>query len=206
MATATTTPKQKAYRTKLITLVHVAKRDMALDEDTYRAILMAQGGGNSLSAMAIDNINKVLTYMKAQGFKLRKSQADRKQADSTDAKKIRALWLFLHELGAVNDPSEAALLTFVRRIGKVDSLEWLTGRKVDAVIESQKKWAMRFLPAAVEALKAESLQRRAKGLLSPAQSDSAAHAFKRLEAGEGFDIHWEAWQNLRHAVGRPYPA
>ena len=179
---------------------------MALDEDTYRAILMAQGGGNSLSAMAIDNINKVLAYMKAQGFKLRKSQADRKQADSTDAKKIRALWLFLHELGAVNDPSKTALLTFVRRIGKVDSLEWLTGRKVDAVIESQKKWAMRFLPAAVEALKAESLQRRAKGLLSPAQSDSAAHAFKRLEAGEGFDIHWEAWQNLRHAVGRPYPA
>ncbi|MCD2164687.1 gp16 family protein [Comamonas koreensis] len=206
MATATTTPKQKAYRTTLITLVHVAKRDMALDEDTYRAILMAQGGGDSLSAMPIDNINKVLTYMKAQGFKLRKSKTDRKQADSTDAKKMRALWLFLHELGAVDDPSEAALLAYVRRIGKVDSLEWLKGRKVDAVIESQKKWAMRFLPAAVEALKAETLQRRAKGLLSPVQLGSAEHAFKRLAAGEGFDIQWEAWQNLRHAVGRSYPA
>lgn len=61
MATATTTPKQKAYRNKLITLVHVAKRDMALDEEAYRAILVAQGGGDSLSAMSIENINKVLT-------------------------------------------------------------------------------------------------------------------------------------------------
>lgn len=206
MATATTTPKQKAYRSKLITLVHVAKRDLALDEEVYRAILVGQGGGESLSAMPIDGINKVLTYMKAQGFKLRKPKTDRKQADSPEAVKMRALWLFLHELGAVNDPSEAALLAYVRRIGKVDSIEWLKGNKVEAVIESQKKWAMRFLPTAVSALKAEALQRREKGLLSPEQLEIAAHAFMRFWAGSGFDIQLEVWENLRHAVGRPYPA
>lgn len=204
MATATT-PKPKTPRSRLITLVHVAKRDMALDEEAYRAILVAQGGGDSLSAMPMDRIKKVLDYMKAQGFKVRKAAADRKQADTPNAKKMRALWLFLHELGAVKNPSESALLAYVRRIGKVDSIEWLPGHKVEAVIESQKKWAMRFLPGAVEALKVEALQRRANGLLSPAQLDAAAHAFRRFWDGDGFDIQWEVWENLRTSVGRPFP-
>lgn len=206
MATAAITPKQKTYRNKLITLVHVAKRDMALDEEAYRAILVAQGGGDSLSAMTIESINKVLTYMKAQGFRLRKTKTDRKQAVGPDAKKIRALWLFLHELGAVKDPSEAALLAYVRRMGKVDAIEWLPGHKIEIVIESLKKWAMRYLPQAVTTLKAQALQMRENGLLSPEQLNAGAHAFKRFWEGDGFDIQLEVWENLRIAIGRPFPA
>ena len=201
-----TTRTQKEYRNRLIKLIQVARRDLNLDEPNYRAILFAQGGDESLAALPIDAMQKVLDYLKAQGFKVRKTRTDRKQATGIDASKVRALWLFLHELGAVRDPSEAALTAYVKRMVKVDDVQWMrSGRRVETVIESQKKWAMRYLPAAVATLKEEVRERYHKGLLSEEQTGCAARGFERSTQGEGFDVQWEAWENLRTAAGRPFP-
>ena len=201
-----TTRTQKEYRNRLIKLIQVARRDLNLDEPNYRAILFAQGGNESLAALPIDAMQKVLDYLKAQGFKVRKTRTDRKQATGIDASKVRALWLFLHELGAVRDPSEAALTAYVKRMVKVDDVQWMrSGRRVETVIESQKKWAMRYLPAAVATLKEEVRERYHKGLLSEEQTGCAARGFERSTQGEGFDVQWEAWENLRTAAGRPFP-
>ena len=72
-----TTKTQKEYRNGLIRLIHVARRDLNLDEHNYRAILFAQGGNESLAAMPIDGMKKVLDYLKAQGFKVRTTKTDR---------------------------------------------------------------------------------------------------------------------------------
>lgn len=201
---ATTT--QTTYRNRLIKLIQVARRDLGLDEPNYRGILFAQGGNESLAAMPIDGMQKVLDYLKAQGFKVRSTKTDRKQATGKDASKARALWLFLHELGAVQDPSEAALTAYVKRMVKVDDVQWMrSGRRVETVIESLKKWAMRYLPAAVATLKEEVRDRYHKGLLSEAQTGCAARGFERSTQGDGFDVQWEAWENLRTAAGRPFP-
>ncbi|WP_087863765.1 gp16 family protein [Comamonas thiooxydans] len=200
------TTKQTTHRNRIIKLIQVARRDLCLDEPNYRGILFAQGGNDSLAAMPIDGMQKVLDYLKAQGFKVRKTRTDRKQATGIDASKVRALWLFLHELGAVRDPSEAALTAYVKRIVKVDDVQWMrSGRRVETVIESQKKWAMRYLPAAVATLKEEVRERYHKGLLSEEQTGCAARGFERSTQGEGFDVQWEAWENLRTAAGRPFP-
>ena len=200
------TTKQTTHRNRLIKLIQVARRDLGLDEPNYRGILFAQGGNESLAAMPIDGMQKVLDYLKAQGFKVRSTKTDRKQATGLDASKVRALWLFLHELGAVRDPSEAALTAYVKRMVKVDDVQWMrSGRRVETVIESLKKWAMRYLPAAVATLKEEVRERYHKGLLSEAQTGCAARGFKRSDEGEGFDVQWEAWENLRTAAGRPFP-
>lgn len=201
---ATTTAN--TYRNRLIKLIQVARRDLGLDEPNYRGILFAQGGNESLAAMPIDGMQKVLDYLKAQGFKVRSTKTDRKQATGLDASKVRALWLFLHELGAVQDPSEAALTAYVKRMVKVDDVQWMrSGRRVETVIESLKKWAMRYLPAAVATLKEEVRDRYHKGLLSEAQTGCAARGFERSTQGDGFDVQWEAWENLRTAAGRPFP-
>lgn len=201
-----TTKTQKEYRARLIKLIQVARRDLNLDEPNYRAILFAQGGNESLAAMPIDGMQKVLDYLKAQGFKVRKTRTDRKQATGIDAGKVRALWLFLHELGAVHDPSEAALTAYVKRIAKVDDVQWMRGGyRVEKVIETLKKWAMRFLPGAVAALKQEVRERYAKGLLTEVQMGCATRGFERSTQGEGFEVQWEAWENLRTAAGRPFP-
>ncbi|EED67925.1 regulatory protein GemA [Comamonas testosteroni] len=201
---ATTT--QTTHRNRLIKLIQVARRDLNLDEPNYRAILFTQGRNESLAAMPIDGMQKVLDYLKAQGFKVRSTKTDRKQATGKDASKVRALWLFLHELGAVRDPSEAALTAYVKRIAKVDDVQWLrSGRRVEVVIESLKKWAMRYLPAAVATLKEEVRDRYHEGLLSEEQMGCATRGFERSTQGEGFEVQWEAWENLRTAAGRPFP-
>ena len=200
------TTKQTTHRNRIIKLIQVARRDLGLDEPNYRGILFAQGGNDSLAAMSIDGMQKVLDYLKAQGFKVRSTKTDRKQATGKDASKVRALWLFLHELGAVRDPSEAALTAYVKRIAKVDDVQWMRGAgREELVIESLKKWAMRYLPAAVATLKEEVRERYHKGLLSEAQTGCAARGFERSTQGEGFDVQWEAWENLRTAAGRPFP-
>lgn len=200
-----TTKTQKEYRNRLIKLIQVARRDLNLDEPNYRAILFAQGGNESLAAMPIDGMQKVLDYLKAKGFKVRPTKTDRKQATGKDASKVRALWLFLHELGAVRDPSEAALTAYVKRIAKVDDVQWMRGARVEAVIETLKQWCMRLLPEAVLKLQAEVIERNKNALLSPVELDCAARAFKRLMDGDGFDVLWEVWENLRTAAGRQYP-
>lgn len=213
-----TTKTQKEYRNRLIKLIQVARRDLNLDEPNYRAILFAQGGNESLAAMPIDGMQKVLDYLKAKGFKVRSTKTDRKQATGKDASKVRALWLFLHELGAVRDPSEAALTAYVKRIAKVDDVQWMRGERgvktpsgpefkarQDLVIETLKKWGMRFLPSAVATLKTEVQERYDNGLLSPEQLDCAALAFSWVLDGRTFDTYWKVWENLRTAAGRQYP-
>lgn len=212
------TKKQSAYRTDMIKLVHVARRELGLDEPTYRAILLAQGGGESLAAMPIDGMTKVLDYLKAQGFKVRVTKDDRKQATGPGAAKVRALWLFLHELGAVRDPSEAAMTTYVQRMAKVDDVQWMRGERyvksnprkdwqgrAELVIETLKKWAMRYLPAAIAQLKTEVQARHQQGLLNSEQQLCAQKAFSYGLEEAGFDKHNLVWDNLRAAVGRPFP-
>ena len=214
-----TTDTQKEHRNKLIKLVHVARRELGLDEPAYRAILLTQGGKESLAALSTGQMSRVLEYLKAQGFRVRKSPTDRKQATGKNARKVRALWLMLHELGAVRDPTEAALTAYVKRMTGVDDVQWLRGDRVVKygdvnawkerpvlVVEALKKWAQRYLPQAVQQLRAEVLQLQASRQLSPEQIGCAAHAFKRANDGEGFDVQWEVWDNLRAAVGRPIPS
>ena len=61
------------------------------------------------------------------------------------------------------------------------------------------------MPAAVATLKEEVRERYHKGLLSEEQTGCAARGFERSTQGEGFDVQWEAWENLRTAAGRPFP-
>lgn len=144
-------------RKKLVRLIHVARRDLNMDEDTYRAILHQATGKASTSDMTVPELEKTLEHFKRCGFKIRHARKDKHGktarsiplAQDPDAKKIRALWLFLHELGLVRNKSENALAAYVKRITRVDALQWIDGDQVKIVIESLKKWAMRVLPEQV---------------------------------------------------------
>ena len=58
-------------------------------------------------------------------------------------KKIRALWLELHGIGAVRNPSELALGRFVKRMVGVDYHGWLDIDNAQKVIEHLKQWLLR---------------------------------------------------------------
>ena len=131
-------------RQRLIRLIHVAKRDLQMDDDSYRAVLVKVAKKTSAADLTVPELERTLEHLKRCGFKVRskgkpaKAAPSRPMAQDPEAKKIRALWLFLHELGAVQNPSEEALAAYVKRITKVDALQWINGYQAETLIESMK--------------------------------------------------------------------
>lgn len=197
-------------RAALIKLIHVARRELGqksgLDELAYRDILRIVGKSESLASMTVPNMEMVLAHMKSKGFKVRPKAGDRPQVINPDASKVRALWLFLHALGEVRDPSEKALAAYVKRIAKVDDLRWAHGRVIDTLIETLKKWAMRRLPAAVAALRNEVIALHRTSPLTARQIELVQQSDQYLNRGQGFDMHWWAWECLMGVLDRPISA
>jgi phage gp16-like protein len=114
-------------RVSMIRLIHVARRDLALDDGAYQAIIQAQTGGKTSSAdCSLEELDAVLAHMRRSGFRVRhaKTAKSRKIDTSAQAKKVRAIWLLLFQIGEVRDPSESALASYCKRIAKVDDLHW----------------------------------------------------------------------------------
>lgn len=133
-------------RLRLIKLIHVARRELGMDDDTYRLLLSGMtglGGATSTADLSVPNLYRVLEQLKQRGFKVRPSKKQRPLAADDQSKKIRALWLTLKDLGEVRDPSEEALAKFVLKMTGVQALQWLSGEQASQVIENLKKWQRR---------------------------------------------------------------
>lgn len=132
----------------LIKLVHVGKRELALKDETYRAMLLAVTGCESSRECNIGQLLRLVEHMRAKGFAVRAPRKAKaaQLADEPQARKIRALWLELHRLGEVRDPSEGAMARYVKRQTRVERLEWLNTYQASDVIEALKKWLLRVDP------------------------------------------------------------
>lgn len=150
------TDRAKSQRNRLIQLIHVARRELCMDKETYT--LMLQGmpqleGVSSTADLSVPKLDMVLEQLKRRGFKVRpkagkpRRQRDLALADDAQSRKVRSLWLELHSCGAVRDPSEAALAKFVCSMVKIDALQWLNTRQASQVIENLKKWLQRVSKA-----------------------------------------------------------
>ena len=149
------------HRKRELALIHLAKATLGLSRADYEHVLHTVTGAISAADLDAAGRDKLLKHFKAKGFQVKpsmKSKQTRTLAQDAQSRKVRALWLMLHALGQVRDPSEAALAAYVKRMVKVDALQWADHY---AVIEALKAWAMRYLPqylqAAVKALDIETL-------------------------------------------------
>lgn len=135
-------------RLSLIKLIHVARRELRMDDDTFRLMLVSMtglDGATSSADLSVPNLQRVLEQLKQRGFTVRPKKAQRRpKADDGQSRKIRSLWLTLHGLGAVRDPSEEALAKFVLNMTGVAALQWLKGSQASGVIESLKQWQQRI--------------------------------------------------------------
>lgn len=133
-------------RSRLIKLIHVARRELQMDDDSYRmmlATLPVLKGKTSAKDCTVGQLNAILEQLKVRGFKVRKTTKTRPLATDAQSRRIRSLWLELHEKGAVRDSSEHALAAYVMRICKMEALQWLSSHQASAVIETLKKWLQR---------------------------------------------------------------
>jgi len=130
-----------------LAMIHIAKKDLGLDDETYKALLFTVARVHSSKDLDFHGRKRVLQHFKSRGWKNKpatKAKTTRPLASDQQSKMIRALWLDLHKLGAVADPSEAALASYVKRITSVDALQWLTSAQASRVIETLKKWQDRL--------------------------------------------------------------
>lgn len=131
--------------------IHIAKKQLGLDDETYRAILARHGEGKTSSReLTIAQMDAVLREFTGKGWAptppKSKGKQGRKLATGPEIEKIRALWLWMHEIGIVRNPSESALAGYARRMAGIDDLHWADGWQCHRLIETLKKWAQRELP------------------------------------------------------------
>ncbi|EJE5602352.1 DUF1018 domain-containing protein [Salmonella enterica] len=139
-------------RASLITLIHIAKKDLRLDTDTYRDALRAAVGKTSCRDMTQTELSKALAAFKKRGFKVRSKPQNRALKPATVTAKIRAIWRLMHVQGFLGSDSETALNAWVRKQTAsanggegVANYQWLERESVLAsdVLERLKRWHRR---------------------------------------------------------------
>lgn len=140
--------KTHPYRRQLLGKIHIAKKTLGLDDDTYRDVLEAKTGKRSAKMCSNAQLVDMVEHFKAQGFKPKSKKAparagSRPLAGGEQQAKMRALWITLYHLAVVRDPSEQALANFAKRMTKVAALQWLGPDDCNIVIEALKAIASR---------------------------------------------------------------
>lgn len=133
--------------------IHVACRDLGMDNDTRRDLQLLVTGKASLSAMTSAEQLAVLEALKAKGFKPsagKASRTHRRPATRGDIRFCHVLWGKLVKAGAVELPGAAGLNAFIRaRFEKawgavpfdIDGLrDW---KQIATVIEALKAMCLR---------------------------------------------------------------
>lgn len=135
-------PAQQS-RNREIQLIHVARRELQLDEDTYRAMLLEVAGVKSSAALDAGGRKKVLEHLKSKGFKVKSkgaAAAPSKNAQDPQYRKIQALWSELARLGAVKVNTEAAIRVYTKRVTGCNDFSFCSSAQVAVIIETLKKW------------------------------------------------------------------
>jgi phage gp16-like protein len=157
----TDTARASDHRNSLLAKVHIAKKELDLDDEVYRDIIERKFNERSAGKLNTDQLVLLVEELKRHGFRGNerpKNRADESadvpretinEAKSDVIAKMRALWLSLYHLGAVEDPGDSALEAFAERQTKaangvgIAKLAWLPPQDAFRVIEALKHWATR---------------------------------------------------------------
>lgn len=127
-------------RRGLLALVHVAKKELGLDESIYRVVLeQVSGGRDSAANLTDEELGQVLNRFRASGWTNQKKRFSAKG----HVRKVWALWGEMHRAGFVHGALRPGLRAFVKRMTGVTDPEWLDPAQARTVIESLKQWRAR---------------------------------------------------------------
>lgn len=177
---------------RLLTLVHVGRRELGLDDEDYRALLESVTGSRSAKGLKAAQLDAVVTAMKGLGFKVKGNTTGRRSPPSAahvlapEVRKLRAIWITMNNDGLLHDGSEDALGSFIRRMTAnanggvgINRAEWLTSIQAERVLEALKKWHIRLMTDAIIA-RGESVP------------ETLSH---RHDAKPGYDLIRDAYEN-----------
>jgi phage gp16-like protein len=119
--------------------IHVARKELGMDEDTYRAFAVRVTGKTSARDMSEGERGRLLEEMRRQGFK-----GQKKRLEGPFASKLQALWIAAWNLGVVADRRDEAMLSFVKRQTHIDHTRFLLdGEDAAKAVDALKAWMTR---------------------------------------------------------------
>lgn len=136
--------KPSDQRRAELAAIHVAKKKLGLDDDTYRDLLYEWTGKDSSARMTPKQRQRVIENFRKMGFEKKSGEVDVQPDDAPQVQKIKSLWRQLHRVGAVRNPHEKALNAYVKRMTDIQHVRWLPPKKANTVIEALKAWKERF--------------------------------------------------------------
>lgn len=132
-------PRRRAMLAK----VHVAKKELGLDDTAYGDVLFRETGRGSSADCSDAELVKLLDAFKRMGWQAKPKAPRSRVADHKTARKARALWISLGHLGAVSNPSEKALEAFAKRQLGCERMQWADQTMMFRLIEALKAMALR---------------------------------------------------------------
>lgn len=133
--------KQKSPRNRDLAKIHLAKKQLGLDEETYRDMLWTVARVRSSSDLDMAGRIRVLHHLKSRGFKPARSGLSRPQA-----RLAHHIWGRMADAGVVQrDGHSAWLLANTRHINGIGfrAFDFCSPEALNQVIEQLKKWAER---------------------------------------------------------------
>jgi len=126
-------------------ILHVAKQKLGLDDDLYRQALVRIAGVTSSTELDQSGFEAMMGFFEYCGFKPIGKGAPRYgnrpgMATYAQLELIRELWRELHDTRECDD---AALLGWLRKYHKVDSMRFLTMDGARKAITALKAWKAR---------------------------------------------------------------
>lgn len=131
--------------------IHVAKKQLGMQDDDYRAFLQRVAGKSSARDLSPGQRGLVLDEFRRMGFEPAAPRRAKKASvrgamalEGRYAGKLRALWISGWHLGVVRDRTDRALLAFLERQTGLSHTSFLRD-PIDAAraIEGLKKWLSR---------------------------------------------------------------
>lgn len=96
-------------------IINIAKAQLGLHEDDYRALLVRVTGAESLRAMSDRQKLDVIEELKRLGFRVTSRGKSLPPSTKPYIRLIHALWKSCHRAGAIENGSREALRAFCKR-------------------------------------------------------------------------------------------
>lgn len=85
-------------RRNMLAKIHIAKKDLDLCDDAYRAILAEVGGAESAGDLDLDGLTRVVAHMRKLGFEPKRSKKTG-SLPKAKAGQIKKIWAQCYSMG-----------------------------------------------------------------------------------------------------------
>jgi phage gp16-like protein len=110
--------------------IHIAKKQLGMDDDTYRAMLRSVAGVDSSAALNPVGMAKILAHLERCGFKPKAKPGKRPSVTGNRAGLIGKIEAQLADVGRPWSYAEG----MAKRMFKVEKLDWLDAEQLGKIV------------------------------------------------------------------------